>query len=102
MRNSFLSLAGRWLVTAVLGLSLIALIGGAFGSFSPDLDLLANARSHLAGIALFAALALWLDYRPVLVLTLGGFLTLAAHTILAQQAEAPLFSIAQAEPDRKL
>lgn len=90
MRNGLLGRAGRWLVMAVLGVCLVGLAAGALGRYSADLDVLANARAHLACIAAFAALALWLDYRPVVVLGLGAFLTLAAHGLVAQQNEGPL------------
>jgi endonuclease/exonuclease/phosphatase (EEP) superfamily protein YafD len=98
VRDSVFGRAGRGFVTAVLGLCLIALIGGAFGWLSPNLDLLANARSHLIGIAAFAAFALWLDERPVLVMMLGTFLTFAGHAILAQEAQGPLLTTARAAP----
>jgi len=95
---SVLGQAARWLVRCVLAVSLLGLLAGAFGRYSTDLDLLANARGHLIGIAAFAGLALWLDYRPVVVLGLGAFLTLATHALLAQQYAGPLFSIANAAP----
>ena len=84
------------MVKCVLLMSLAGLILGALGRFSPDLDLIANARGHLLGLFVFAALALWLDYRPVLVLTLGAFVTFAGHALQAQQNEGPLFGSAHA------
>ena len=96
MNQSRLGRLARLLVKIVLVMSLAGLIAGALGRFSPDLDLLANARGHLAGLFVFALLALWLDHRPVLVLTMGAFLTLAAHALLAQQNEGPLFGTARA------
>jgi len=87
---------GRRLVKGVLLLSLASLIAGALGRYSPELDLFANARGHLLGLFAFAVLALWLDYRPVLVLALGTFITLAGHALLAQQNEGPLFDAALA------
>ena len=76
--------------------SLAGIILGAFGRYSPDLDLIANLRGHLLGLFAFSVLALWLDHRPVLVAALGVFLTFAAHALLAQQNEGPLFGTARA------
>ena len=95
MDQTVLGKAGRWLVKGVLLASLAGVMAGALGRVSPDLDVLANARGHLLGLAVFAALALWIDHRPVLVLALGAFLTLAGHAILAQQNEGPLLGPAR-------
>ena len=76
--------------------SLIGLILGTLGRHAPELDLIANGRGHLLGLLVFAALALWLDYRPVLVVAMGMFLTLAAHALIAQQSQSPWIGAAQA------
>jgi endonuclease/exonuclease/phosphatase (EEP) superfamily protein YafD len=88
---------GRRAVWIVFALSLAGFVAGALGRYSPELDVIANARSHLAAIAAFCVLALWLDYRPVLVLAFGTFLTLAGHSILAQESQWPLIGTARAE-----
>ena len=86
----------RRLVWGALILSLCGLVLGMLGRDAPELDVLANLRSHLAGVFAASALALWLDHRPVLVLAMGCFLTLAGHSIIAQQRQWPLIATAQA------
>jgi len=90
--GTVLDKASRWFVAGVLLASLAGLVAGALGTYSPALDVLANARVHLAGLTVAAGLALWINHRPVVVLALGAFLTLAAHSILAGQSEGPLLA----------
>ena len=85
------------------GVVLAALAGlglGALGPVSPELDVLANLRGHLLGLLVFAGLALALNYRPVVILVLGAFLTLATHAIVAQQGAWPLIGQARASTAR--
>jgi len=91
-----LQVAGRRFAWVVLAVSLSVMALGFAGHSVPELDVLANARGHLIGLVIAALLALWLNYRPVLVLALGAFLTLAAHSLIAQQSEFPLIGAAQA------
>ncbi len=93
---SALHAMGRRFAWLVLAVSAGAIGLGLLGRYVPELDLIANARGHLIGLAIAALLALWLDYRPVLILTLGAFLTLATHSLIAQQSEFPLVGSAQA------
>jgi endonuclease/exonuclease/phosphatase (EEP) superfamily protein YafD len=80
---------GRRFVWVVLCAGLLAIALGYLGSWVPEFDVLANGRAHFAGVAVAAVLALLLRYRPVLVLSLGAFLTFAGHALLAQQNEGP-------------
>ncbi len=93
---SALQVAGRRFAWLVLALSAGAVVLGLLGRYVPELDLVANARGHLIGLIIAALLALWLNYRPVLIIALGAFLTLAAHALIAQQSEFPLIGAAQA------
>ena len=88
MRSQFEKI-GRRLTLTVLIVSLIAILAGGLGARSPELDLLANLRGHFAGLAISALIGLGLGYRPVLVVALGGFLTLAGHALLAQESAWP-------------
>ena len=99
---SRLSAAGRWVAWGVLTGSAAGLVLGALGRFSPELDVIANGRGHLIGLLGFAVLALWLDYRPVLVVALGAFITLAGHALLAQQSQSPWIGTAQASSPSSL
>ncbi len=81
---------GRKLTLLALIASLSGIGFGLLGRYSPELDVLANFRGHFAGLAIAATLGLWINYRPVLVLVLGAFLTLATHALIAQQSEWPL------------
>ena len=86
-------LALRSLGRSITWVALLTSLGGIglglLGRFSPELDLLANIRWHLLGFSFAALLALWINYRPMLVLALGGCLTLSAHTLIAQESEWP-------------
>jgi endonuclease/exonuclease/phosphatase (EEP) superfamily protein YafD len=89
---------GRRFVWAVLFASMAAFGLSFLGRMVPEFDLLADARGHLAGLALAAYLALILGYRPVMVLAMGAFLTLATHSLIAQRSDVPLIGAAQASP----
>lgn len=93
---SALQVAGRKFAWLVLLASVAAIGLGFAGRLVPELDLIANARGHLFGLSVAAVLALWLNYRPVLIIALGAFLTLATHSLIAQQSEFPLIGAAQA------
>lgn len=93
---SALQVAGRRFAWLVLAFSAGAVVLGLLGRTVPELDLVANARGHLIGLIVAALLALWLRYRPVLIIALGAFLTLATHALIAQQSEFPLIGAAQA------
>jgi endonuclease/exonuclease/phosphatase (EEP) superfamily protein YafD len=86
---------GRRFVWVVLFAALGALGLSYLGSSVPEFDLLADARGHLAGLALAAYLGLLLGYRPVGVLAMGAFLTLAAHSLIAQRSEFPPSTLMQ-------
>ncbi len=92
---------GRRAVWVVLFASMAAFGLSFLGRSVPEFDLLADARGHLAGLAIAAYLGLLINYRPVMVLAMGAFLTLATHSLIAQRSEFPLIGTAQAaaKPD---
>jgi endonuclease/exonuclease/phosphatase (EEP) superfamily protein YafD len=93
---SAMQAVGRRVAWVVLMLALLAVALGYLGRYVPELDVLANGRGHLIGLIVAALLGLLLNYRPVLVIALGAFLTLATHSLISQQSEFPLIGAAQA------
>lgn len=88
--------SGRALAWCVLGAALALLGVSLLATWSPAVDVVSHAKGHLIGLAIAAGLALMIGYRPMLVTSLGVFLTLAAHTLLGMLSEGPLSTPARA------
>lgn len=77
-------------VTVTLfAVALIGLLVGRFGGIWPGLDVVAQFSGHLIGLAAAAGLALLVRWRPMVITGLGLFITLAAHTLIAEARQAP-------------
>lgn len=88
--------AGRLAVWSIL-IGTLAILGlGLLAPWSATLDVLSHAKGHLLGLAAAAGLALVIGYRPLLVTTLGLFLTLSLHALFGLWSEGSLTRSAHA------
>ena len=71
------------LPVGVLLIALVAIGAAVLGAASPHLDALSNALVHAIGAVLFSILAIAMPRRALLILCVGGVLTLCLHPAIA-------------------
>jgi endonuclease/exonuclease/phosphatase (EEP) superfamily protein YafD len=100
--SSLLARMSRGIALLVLMIAGLLLALGGAATAVPALDVINQFAGHLIGLAVAAMLALIVGRRHMVVLSLGVFTTLAAHSLIALLSAGPAVMPASAsQPDER-